>query len=325
MKTIDEDIKTGNFAGIYLLCGDENYLKKQYKNKLLAALVPPQDTMNLAKYEGNGVSVGEIIDLAETLPFFAEHRVICLTNTEFFASSQEDLAAYLANIPETTCLIFMEDKVDKRSKTYKAAAKYGRAVSFSMPDEKTLMRWMTGRIKKEGKSITRDAWDEFLLRCGDNMEHMDKEMEKLLSYVYDRDSIGLEDVDAICTRQVQSKVFDMISHLASKNLPKTLELYHDMLAAREPAPLILNLIARQFTQMYLIRDLGSQGMNVSQIADKTGIRDFIVRKNMGLARNFTAQQIRSLLEDAADYEERFKTGLLNDRLAVELLMIKYCG
>lgn len=37
------------------------------------------------------------------------------------------------------------------------------------------------------------------------------EMEKLLSYVYDKDGITLEDVEAICTKQVHTKVFDMIS------------------------------------------------------------------------------------------------------------------
>ena len=75
MKTIDEDIATGQFQKVYLLYGDEDYLKLQYKNKLLAALTTPGDTMNFSSYEGEGISVGELIDLAETLPFFAERRV----------------------------------------------------------------------------------------------------------------------------------------------------------------------------------------------------------------------------------------------------------
>ena len=46
LKNIQEDIKTGNFKKAYLLCGDEAYLKVQYKNKLLKALNPDGDTMN---------------------------------------------------------------------------------------------------------------------------------------------------------------------------------------------------------------------------------------------------------------------------------------
>jgi DNA polymerase-3 subunit delta len=298
-------------------------LKKQYKDKLIHALVSEGDTMNFAKYEGDNVSVGEVIDLAETLPFFADRRVIYLADTGWFASSQEDMAEYLANVQETTCFIFMESKVDKRSKTYKAANKHGKAVDFTMPEEKMLTSWMMGRVKAAGKTMTRDAWTEFLDRAGDNMEHMDKEMEKLLSYVYEKDSITLEDVETICTKQVQTKVFDMISFVASKNLPKVLELYHDMLAAKEPPLRILNLIVRQFSQMYVVKDMASQGMNISQMADKLSIKDFIVRKNVGLARNFSMEQIRSLLEDAADCEERVKSGLLDEQMAVELLMVQY--
>lgn len=323
MKTIDQHIKTQQFQNAYLLYGDEDYLKKQYREKLVHALLPEDDSMNFAKFEGKDISVGEVIDLAETLPFFADRRVILISDSGFFKSSQEQLAEYLGQIQETTYFVFVESEVDKRSKTYKALSKSGCAVDFSMPDEKLLATWMGSRIKAAGKSISRDAWQEFFERTNDSMDHMDKEMEKLLSYTYHKDSISLEDVEAICTKQVQTKIFDMISFIAAKNLPKVMELYHDMLAAKEPPIRILALIIRQFDQMYLLKDMASTGMNASTIAGKLGIRDFIVKKNLGLARNFTMEQIRQLLEDAADLDERAKTGLINDRMAVELLMIKY--
>lgn len=323
MKSIDEDIKNGQFKKLYLLYGDEDYLKKQYRDKLVHALVAEGDTMNFAKYDGQNVSVGELIDLAETLPFFAERRVILVTDSGFFKSSEEQLALYFAEIQDTTCMIFVESEVDKRSKTYKAAVKAGSAVDFSMPDERMLTSWMMARVKQAGKTMTQEAWTEFFDRTNDSMDHMNLEMEKLLSYVYDKDCISLADVEAICTKQMHSKVFDMISFIASKNLPKVLELYHDMLAAKEPPIRILALIIRQFDQMYLMKDMASQGMNVFTIASKLGSRDFIVRKNLGLARNFTMEQIRALLEDAADLDERAKTGRINDRMAVELLMVQY--
>lgn len=69
MKTIDEDIKTGNFKQIYLLYGEEGYLKRQYRDKLRAALAAADDTMNVTAYEGKDINPREVIDLAETLPF----------------------------------------------------------------------------------------------------------------------------------------------------------------------------------------------------------------------------------------------------------------
>lgn len=325
MKTIDEDIKTGQFKKVYLLYGEEDYLKKQYRDKLTKALMNEGDQMNLAKYEGKDVSVEEVISFADTMPFFADRRVVLVADSGFFKSSQEGLAEYITRIPETTCMVFVESEVDKRSKTYKAVTKAGCAVDFSMPDERMLTTWMMGRVKAAGKTMTREAWEEFFNRSNDSMDHMDMEMEKLLSYVYEKDNIALEDVEAICTKQVQTKVFEMISFLASKNLTKVLELYHDMLAAKEPPIRILALIIRQFDQMYVMKDMASQGMNAQTIANKMGIRDFIVRKNLGLARNFTIEQMRALLEDAADLDERAKTGRINDQLAVEMLMIRWAS
>ena len=81
MKGIDEDIKKGSFQPVYLLYGEESYLKKQYGQKLKHALVSEEDKMNTTFYEGKGIHPGEIIDLAETLPFCAERRLIFIENS----------------------------------------------------------------------------------------------------------------------------------------------------------------------------------------------------------------------------------------------------
>ena len=67
VKNLQEDIKTGKFKNAYLLFGEEAYLKIQYKEKLIHALNPDDDTMNFTKYEGKGIEVREMIDLCETM------------------------------------------------------------------------------------------------------------------------------------------------------------------------------------------------------------------------------------------------------------------
>ena len=92
LKNIQEDIKSGNFKSAYLLCGEEAYLKVQYKNKLLKALNPDDDTMNFNHYEGRNIDVKELIDLCETMPFFADRRVVLLEDTGFFKNKCDELA-----------------------------------------------------------------------------------------------------------------------------------------------------------------------------------------------------------------------------------------
>ena len=120
MQRINEDIKNNTFSQIYLLFGEEAYLRKQYKDKLKNALSADGDPMNCHYYEGKDISVGEIIDLAETMPFLAERRVIVMENTGLFKSGGEALAEYLSNPSPTVFFVFAEAEIDKRSKLYKA-------------------------------------------------------------------------------------------------------------------------------------------------------------------------------------------------------------
>ena len=77
MQRLIQDLKSGDFKKIYLLYGQEAYLRKQYKDKLKEAMIG-DDTMNFSYYEGKDFTVGEVIDQAETMPFFADRRLILI-------------------------------------------------------------------------------------------------------------------------------------------------------------------------------------------------------------------------------------------------------
>ena len=187
MKTIDNDIKAGDFKKVYLLYGQERYLIKQYRDKLIKAMVNEGDSMNFSSFEGDGINQKEIIDLAETLPFFADKRVILIEDAGIFSKAGDELGEYLKGSPESTHFIFVEESVDKRSKLYKAAAKCGNPVEFKEQTDETLARWIGMRIRKDGKGMSQAAYNSFIEKTGTDMENIDKELEKLLLYGQGRD------------------------------------------------------------------------------------------------------------------------------------------
>lgn len=220
MKSLNEDLKTGQFKQIYLLYGEEAYLKKQYRDRLTKALLPEGDTMNFAHFEGKGVDVKSVIDLSETLPFFAERRLIVFDNTGFFKSAGADLADYIKEMPDTTYYIFVEDEIDKRSKLFKAVKSKGRVVELPFQDESTLKRWVAGKIRNENKQVTEQTILYFLNKVGTDMENITKELEKLFSYTMEKTDITKEDVDAICVTQIANHIFDMVNAVAEKQQKK---------------------------------------------------------------------------------------------------------
>ncbi len=323
MKTIDNDIKRQELKKVYLLYGEERYLIRQYRDKLKKALADPDDTMNFSSFEGDDINVKEIIDLAETLPFFAERRVIFIEDSKLFKKGGDELGEYLAVLPETTYFVFVEEEVDKRSKLFKAVGKCGNAVEFGKQTDEILMKWVGGRINREGKNITQAAYQSFIAKTGTDMQNIEKELEKLLCYTMDKEVISPEDVEAITTEQISNKVFEMVDAIASHKQKHAMDLYYDLLALKEAPMRILFLITRQFQILLTVKVMGNQGFGNKEIAAKAGCPEWAVRKYQGQAKAFSLDQIKQAIADGVTYEEAVKTGKMNDQMAVELFIVQY--
>lgn len=322
MKTLIQHIKTGAFQPVYLIYGDEDYLRKQYKDRMKTALVG-DDSMNCSYFEGKNIPVKELIDLGETLPFFAERRLIIVENSGFFTSAQEELANYLKEMPETTHFLFVEKDIDKRNKLYKAVNTLGYAANMTAPDERTLLRWMVGLLKAEQRVMREDTMRYFLGRIDTDMENIRRELEKLVLYTDGSEEITKEDIDAVTTVHTESQIYDMVKVISEKKQEKALKLYYELITQKEPPMKILYWITRQFNQLYQIKDLESKGYPDHVIAERMKIRDFIVRKNKALCQSFSLTELRHAVELCVKREEDVKTGRLNDKMAVELLILRF--
>ncbi len=323
MQKLAEEIKTGQLKQVYILYGEEGYLRSQYRDKLKEALLGGGDAMNLHYYEGKDVRPGEIIDLAETMPFFADRRVIILENSGLFSHGGEELSEYLRAPAETAYFVFVEPTVDKRSKLYKAATAKGRAVEFKAQDETVLKRWVLGFLKKENKKITERDLELFLEKTGSDMENIRGELEKLLCYCMEKEAITAKEIEAVCTKRVSNQIFDMIGAVADRRQKAAMELYYDLLTLKEPPMRILFLITRQFNLLLQVKELKNKGYNVGVIGERVGLAGFIARKYVAQAAKFGEADLRKALQDCVETEEAVKTGKMNDVMSVELLIIKY--
>lgn len=323
MQNIIQDIKNNSYRQIYLLYGEENYLKKVYKDKLKEAIVGKDDSINYNYFEGKNISVKTVIDIAETLPFFAEHRLIILENSGFFKNANEDIAAYIKEVPETTILIFAEEEIDKRGKLYKYIKEHGYISEMGRQNTSKLVPWILKILKKENKKITENEMKLFLTKTGDDMENILRELEKLISYTYGREVITAQDIEQICSTQITGKIFDMITAVSEKNQRKALELYQDLLTLKEPPMRILFLISRQFNLMLQVKELQKAGCDTVSIAKQTGLQSFLVGKYAAQARKFSTEFLKQALTECVEFEEAIKTGKMEDQLSVELLILQY--
>lgn len=319
MQTLNQDIKQKLFKRVYLLYGEESFLKRSYKNRIREAILG-EDTMNYHYFEGKGQTLSEIISLADTMPFFAEKRLILIEGSGLFKGGADELADYLPSLPETTCMLFVEDEVDKRSRMFKAVKKYGYAAEMSRQTTSQLAKWAAGILAKEGRRITSSTMDLLLERTGEDMENIRSELDKLISYTWGRDVVTAQDVEAVCTAQATNQIFEMITAISSGRTDRAMKLYHDLLVLREPPMRILFLIARQFNQLLQVRELSRKGLSRGDLAAQLKIPPFAVGKLSTQASAFSREQIFSYVQECVEMEEAVKQGRLSDRMAVELLL-----
>ncbi len=326
LEKLLQEIKDGNPKQAYLLYGEEEYLKRQYKDKFLQALTDPEDTMNFHRFEGNKINADEVISLADTMPFLADRRTILIIDSGWFKSSCEEMAEYLKHPSETVHFLFVERELDKRGKMYKTVSKEGIDIDFKELDKLSVHRWMAGLAAGEGKKISAGAAELLTQRAGLDLWTIRNEMEKLLSYAQDRNQIVEADVEALTARSLEDRVFEMVEAIVGKQQKKALQLYYDLLALQKRPNEVLNLLIRQFNNMMQAKELKIKGYDKGGIARKMNLpanQTFLADKYPRQAAGYSVEDLKRIVTDCVETEAAIKSGRIADKLGVELLIVRY--
>ena len=303
IKKISEDIKTNTFKQFYLFYGEEKYMILQMKDQLKRALISEDDTMNYSYFEGKKVDPTEIIELAKT-------------GDDLFIKG-------LKEISDTSVLLFIEDTIDKRSKIYKFLSKQGHAACFEPMKNKELSQWITLLLKKDEKQMSISTMNNFLYRCGSDMHTLKNELDKLISYVGDRKEITSYDLEQLTSSQTINQIFIMLDAIARKQRDKVLTLYYDLIELKESPFGILALLARQCNQLLQVKNLDDLGKDNGTISKEIKIPAFAVGKLKDQSKMFSIEVLLNMVEACAKTDELIKTGKINDRVGVELILIQF--
>lgn len=328
MKDLNKDIKTGKFRTCYLFWGKENYLKKKYEDSIKKAFVQDgSEFMNYDIFEDKKIPASRIIDSLETLPFLAEKRLVLVKDSGLFHTGRkedsEKLADYISKIPESSCLLFVEDEIDKRGKLYKSVVKYGFPLEFKTPDEKSLIRWVTDELNKEQIQIEGSTAAYFIRTIESNMEAISSELKKISAYIGKSGNVTKKEIDEICIPSFEAKIFDLVAAIGNKKPDIALEIYRNMILMKESPIMILTMITRQFRLIYQSKLLIQSENGTAEIAQRLGQREFIVRECIKQAKNFSAEKLKKAIEDCLKTDVNVKTGKMGGELAVELLILAY--
>lgn len=333
-----KELKKGNIAKVYLLYGEEKYKLKVYKDSF-KTLVPFGNEMNYSYFEGKNIDLKAVYDSVMTLPFFADKRLVIVENSGKFkgkkkgeedetgsegSEEQKDIISEMINdMPDTTCLVFIEDQILKTKKEYKLILKTGVVEECAADTPQQIASWIQKGFKTFDKAIDKNNAMLLIDRAGTDYTVLKNEIEKVASYMGDREIVEKDDICAVTINNIESKIFDMLSYMSEKNIKAVMSRYYDMLQNKDEPRMIMAMIRRQFRIMLQVDELYKKGYRDDEIASLTKQRDFVVRKMKSYIRNgYDERSMIKILELINDVDMRTKNGNLEDRLGVELILIE---
>lgn len=322
----DRVIDKGDIGPLYFLYGDESYLAERAAKRLLDRLVPAEmRDFNLNVYYGNESSGDEIAESAQTLPMFADRRVVMVRHAEkLSAASMETLAAYFNDPVTTTCLIFLADKIDQRKKFFTDYKKKGELVEFKCLYENQLLPFLRSETAKLGKTLHPVAAEILVGLLGNNLQELVSQLNKIALYAGKKEKIEVADVEAVVSETRVDTVFELANSLGEKNLEKALRSLHMLLHDGEPPLLLLAMLARHFRQVWMVRERLDRKLPVSEIAKATGINPYFLQGIVRQAKNFDVAELKKIFGRFFDADLALKSGG-KPALLLECLIIDSCG
>jgi len=324
-----DELKAGNVHNVYLFHGPEAYIRKSAVAALeKKLLMPGLESMN--RMVMSAPSAQAVIENCETLPMMSDYRLIIVQDCALLtagkakdeAQDSELLAAYLKNVPPTTCLVFEADgAIDKRKKLTKALLAMPGAVSFDALDDAQLHRWMNQTLRPLGKKMDRAVSEQLAFTSGRDLTLLHGELHKLAAYAGEREAITGEDVEKVATHTAECTVFAMVDALSAGKVKEAFELLSVLLHAGEQRIGILAMITRHYRQMMHLCAMQQDRLPQAQMAKTLGVPPFALTR---LSRQVGRRPYAALhaAVDAcvqADYD--IKRGALREDAALERLML----
>jgi DNA polymerase-3 subunit delta len=326
-------IKRGVVMPVYLLYGEEEYLREMIVKTMKESLLAPGlEAFNLDELDGERCEVGSILERCVTLPVFAEKRLVIVKNPPFFqkgkkenpdeaGSKAEGLLSYLENPLSSTCLVFLvAGNVDKRKKPVKAVEHCGQILELAPLRGRELEEWIRGEAGALGKKIEPKALEYIIANSGNSLRNLKSELEKLAFYDNSA-TITLKAAKELLIKTAEANIFEVVDSIGHKRGEAAILELRRLLETGEPPVRVLFMIARQFRLLLAAKDLVQKGYAEKQITAELGVHPFVTGKILRQAKNFAFKELEESLQSILDTDIALKTGTA-PKTALENLILR---
>lgn len=320
---------------IYFIYGHQlPVIKKTLKNLIKTCLNGiEQDDFNVQKLSARLVPIQEIVFDAMSLPLGSDKKVLVVTEPYFLSNEKEkvsfdkeqdfdSLIKYLHNPSTATDLIFFLEtrEINTKNEVYKVLKEKAKIMPQDVLTEEMLKNMGMGIFVRKGATITQDALDELVVRCGDDVSKFTSEATKLSLY---KNEINIDDVRLMVSARLEDNAFNMCEALIQGKISKALKIYYDLRINKEEPVRLISLLASQFRFLTQVSYLLSKNMTFDAIASELKCHPFRVKKSSQSLVMISQKALRNILDELYKEDFAIKSGEKDPYLTFELFLINF--
>lgn len=298
-QKLKKDLSAGQPGQLYVLHGEETYLRDYYLGRLRELILTGgMGTFNLHEIKAKDMSPHALEEAVDCLPMMADRTLVLVTDFDLYKAGEKDREAYiriLSHLPDYCCLVFLYDlieyKGDARTKMAAALKQHGTVVNFVRQDQGDLVDWVRRRFRALGKDIDSRLALDLIFLCGDLMNNLIGEIEKIGAYSKQK-HITRADIEAVATPQLDAVVFRMTDAIGEGSFDKAMSVLGELYQMQEPPIKIMWSLGRQMRQLYSARLALEQGKGASFVASLWGLKPYPADKLMHSAKRFSLKWCR---------------------------------
>lgn len=321
------------FQAIYLVVGTEEYLQKQIHQAFLESLHLGVDDLNFAAFDLEENTVDEVLDEAESMPFFGDYRLIFVESPFILTAEKktnapehdvERLVSYLKNPVDTTILVFFADyeKLDERKKVTKQLKKQAETIDVEPMSEAQLRRFLQQTLDNDGIDMDREAFELFIRLTDANLTKAMRELQKLQLFASKTKRIRKNDVENLVPKTLEDNVFDLTNYVLQGKTAEALQLYEDLHVQGEETIKINAILISQiriYLQTAILLKMGYQQGNITRTLN---VHPYRVKLAIQQVRKIDSKILTRLYDELIENDYKIKTGQMDKEYLFQLFLLQ---
>ncbi|HCC59625.1 MAG: DNA polymerase III subunit delta [Candidatus Staskawiczbacteria bacterium RIFOXYC1_FULL_37_43] len=324
---IKENVFNKFLGMIIFLYGEDSYRSKEKLNEIIGHYKKVHKSgLNLIFIDAIEKTFNDFFDSLKIVSMFAEKKLVVVKNV-FSAKGgpapgwQEEFLKEVNNFKniKDIIVIYENDKVDERPKLFKQLKTHAKCQEFNLLQPAMLKKWIDKEFEKYGSKIDLPAKDLLSAYTGDDLWKMANEIKKLANYKREG-IVKKEDVELHIRPKIENDIFKTIDAISQKNKGQAVGLLHKHLDNGDAPLYMLSMIAYQFKNLLIIKELAEKEAGYQAIVKKSGLHPFVVQKNYYLCQRFTSSQLKKIYQKIFQADSDIKTGKIDPELALDMLV-----